>query len=215
MPPACAARSRAPLTALHNRLCPSQLENLGLSPETVAALHAKGIKAMFPIQKSVFEPIAQGRDVTARARTGSGKTMAFALPVVESLLAENKAAGGSRPARGRMPRAIVLAPTRELANQVAREFESACPTLKVVPVYGGVSMGPQCRCGVRRAMPGGSAAAFCAAGPCWLAAAGSCPAQRSRATVPPLAALRHHRLPWRTARSSGLWMCPLVPLACT
>ena len=63
-----------------------QLVNCGLSNITIEALHAKGIQALFPIQKHVYEPAAAGRDLIGRARTGSGKTLAFALPVVEKLL---------------------------------------------------------------------------------------------------------------------------------
>lgn len=66
--------------------CCRQLANCGLSEETVAALHARNIKALFPIQKHVFEPAFAGRDLIGRARTGSGKTLAFALPVIENLL---------------------------------------------------------------------------------------------------------------------------------
>lgn len=63
-----------------------QLANCGLSDETVVALNARGIKALFPIQKHVYEPARAGRDLIGRARTGSGKTLAFALPVLENLL---------------------------------------------------------------------------------------------------------------------------------
>lgn len=64
-----------------------QLANCGLSDVTITALGERGIKALFPIQKHVYEPAAAGRDLIGRARTGSGKTLAFALPVVEKLLA--------------------------------------------------------------------------------------------------------------------------------
>lgn len=63
-----------------------QLVNCGLSDATVANLEQRGIAALFPIQKAVFEPVMAGRDLIGRARTGSGKTLAFALPVVESLV---------------------------------------------------------------------------------------------------------------------------------
>ncbi len=65
---------------------PAQLVNCGLSPATVAKLEEKGITALFPIQKHVFEPVMAGRDLIGRARTGSGKTLAFALPVIENLV---------------------------------------------------------------------------------------------------------------------------------
>lgn len=176
-------------------------------------LEKRGITALFPIQKHVFEPAMAGRDLIGRARTGSGKTLAFALPVIESLikvrlaachtlktavdcfpvaavedrhmfcasptlhlchvacsalgrhcsgsssqsdiglpackrammcrnpqthlfcLQEDQDAGAK--ARGRAPRCIILAPTRELAQQVQREFAEAAPTLSVGVFYGG------------------------------------------------------------------------------
>lgn len=63
-----------------------QLVNCGLSDVTVKALEARGITALFPIQKHVFEPARAGKDLIGRARTGSGKTLAFSLPVIEELL---------------------------------------------------------------------------------------------------------------------------------
>jgi ATP-dependent RNA helicase DDX21 len=116
--------------------------NLGFSAETTQALLNRGITSLFPIQGIVLQPALEGRDLIGRAKTGSGKTLAFALPVVESLLAEDKAAGGKmRP--GRSPRCVVLAPTRELANQVAKEFASVSPRHKVLSVYGGTSINTQ------------------------------------------------------------------------
>uniref|UniRef100_A0A6S8LJW3 RNA helicase n=1 Tax=Dunaliella tertiolecta TaxID=3047 RepID=A0A6S8LJW3_DUNTE len=119
-----------------------KVENLGLSPVTVAALQKRGIQSLFPIQKVVFAPCMEGRDLIGRAKTGSGKTLAFALPIVEGLLEEDLQSG-SKPVRGRPPRAIVLAPTRELANQTANEFKTVCPSLNVVSVYGGTSISMQ------------------------------------------------------------------------
>mmetsp|Transcript_16919 Transcript_16919/g.50518 ORF Transcript_16919/g.50518 Transcript_16919/m.50518 type:complete len:841 (+) Transcript_16919:117-2639(+) len=114
-----------------------KLENCGLSAATVAGLNKRGIHALFPIQKGVFDPVMQGRDIIARARTGSGKTLAFALPVIEALVEENRQLG-RRPAQGRFPRCIVLTPTRELAQQIKREFVESAPTLSVGCFYGGV-----------------------------------------------------------------------------
>ena len=62
-----------------------QIENCGLSEQTVRALHARGVKSLFPIQKHVFDPAMAGRDLIGRAKTGSGKTLAFSLPVIEYL----------------------------------------------------------------------------------------------------------------------------------
>lgn len=123
--------------------------NLGLSEETAAALINRGIQSLFPIQRLVLQPAMEGRDLIGRAKTGSGKTLAFALPVIEGILEEERQASESgrrrRPVAGRAPRCLILAPTRELANQVAKEFESACPSLIVRSFYGGVSIGMQIR----------------------------------------------------------------------
>jgi ATP-dependent RNA helicase RhlE len=87
------------------------------------------------IQALALPPARQGKDVTGTAATGSGKTVAFLLPLIERLLA--------RPARG--TRALVLAPTRELAAQIEEVAQSLIreTPLKVVSIFGGVSQGPQ------------------------------------------------------------------------
>lgn len=109
------------------------------------ALDRKGIQALFPIQKSVFDPAMAGTDLVARARTGSGKTLAFSLPIIEALLKQNIEDGAGRGRRA--PRALILAPTRELAKQVAAEFESATDgqEISVLTVYGGTPIGAQIR----------------------------------------------------------------------
>jgi ATP-dependent RNA helicase DDX21 len=124
-----------------------RLENCGLRPETVAALQARGIHALFPIQKHVFEPSRAGRDLIGRARTGSGKTLAFSLPIIEGILEEKEkhAAEGTQPPNPRAPRCIVLAPTRELAKQVEREMAETAPGLALGCFYGGVDIGGQIR----------------------------------------------------------------------
>lgn len=113
------------------------LVNCGLSDITIQALATRGITALFPIQKHVYEPAAAGRDLIGRARTGSGKTLAFALPVIEKLM--------KRERRTRACGCIVLAPTRELAKQVEREFAATGPSLKTACVYGGVPISNQMR----------------------------------------------------------------------
>lgn len=120
------------------------ISNCGLSQITVDALAARGIKSMFPIQKLVFEPAMAGSDLIVRAKTGSGKTLAFALPVVEKIMARQGEIA-SKSTRGRAPQCLVLAPTRELAKQVEREFSSVCPSLFVGCYYGGSPIGPQLR----------------------------------------------------------------------
>ena len=99
--------------------------------------------ALFPIQARCFALVMEGRDVVGRARTGQGKTLAFVLPILESL-ARSGGAGG-RPASGRPPRVVVLAPTRELAKQVHEDFEKygAVLSLATTCVYGGAPIAGQ------------------------------------------------------------------------
>jgi hypothetical protein len=93
---------------------PNALDNFKLSEGIKSLLRSKGIEALFPIQSACFNHVVGGKDVVGRARTGCGKTLAFVLPIVQSLT--NQASPGVR--HGRLPSVIVLAPTRELAKQV-------------------------------------------------------------------------------------------------
>ncbi|RYV51408.1 DEAD/DEAH box helicase, partial [Pengzhenrongella frigida] len=113
--------------------------DLGVPETLVRSLTESGITSPFPIQAATLPDTLQGRDVLGRGRTGSGKTLAFALPMVARLAAST---GQRRPAR---PRALVLAPTRELANQIAEVIEPLARTqrLSVTTVFGGVSQGRQ------------------------------------------------------------------------
>ena len=109
--------------------------DLGVPADLCARLTAAGITAPFPIQTLVIPDALAGRDVSGRAPTGSGKTLAFGLPLVHRLHAAGR----------RRPTALVLAPTRELAEQIATELR---PFVRarghaVVSVYGGVGYGPQ------------------------------------------------------------------------
>jgi len=113
-----------------------EVGNFGMSDVTVAALRKRGVDKLFPIQQAVLKPALEGLDVVGRARTGTGKTLAFALPVIERLLTQ-----GER--RGRNPKCIVLAPTRELAKQVENEIFITAPTLATTCVYGGTPIGTQ------------------------------------------------------------------------
>ncbi|KAL1518695.1 hypothetical protein AB1Y20_002982 [Prymnesium parvum] len=119
--------------------------NFRLSGGTVEALAARGVVALFPIQAAVFDLIYDGHDVIGRARTGMGKTLAFALPVGERLLEARRreaAAGGG--GAGRAPLALVMTPTRELAQQVAGEVSGLFAGVETLCVYGGAPMGAQC-----------------------------------------------------------------------
>lgn len=111
-------------------------EELGLSKPLLRALSDAGYTAPTEIQSGVIELILEGRDILASAQTGSGKTAAFALPMIQCLeIPMDK------------PRALVLVPTRELALQVATAFRTygKHSGLRVVTLYGGVAMDRQVR----------------------------------------------------------------------
>ena len=113
---------------------------LGLSVPLLRAVAERDYTEPTPIQTSAIPAILRGADVWASAQTGSGKTAAFALPILQRL------ARDARP-RGRFARALVLVPTRELATQVGEAFRRFArflsPPLKTLVVYGGVSINPQ------------------------------------------------------------------------
>ena len=109
--------------------------SLGLSGALLHALAEVGYETPSPIQAATIPPLLQGRDVLGQAQTGTGKTAAFALPILARLNA----------AQGK-PQALVLAPTRELAIQVAEAFQKYAhhlPGFNVLPIYGGQGYGPQ------------------------------------------------------------------------
>ena len=99
-------------------------EDLGLSPETLRAVHERGYKEPTPIQAKAIPAIQMTSDVVGLAQTGTGKTASFTLPMIDAL-------SGGR-AKMRMPRSLVLEPTRELAAQVAekRAFEEKINALR-------------------------------------------------------------------------------------
>lgn len=115
--------------------------DLGISPALLHAVSRCGFLAPSPIQKSAIPPALAGRDVLANAPTGSGKTVAYALPVLQTLKEATQ-----KPAP-RAPSALVLVPTRELAIQVGQTLKQlaqrAPEPIRVNVVYGGVSINPQ------------------------------------------------------------------------
>ena len=115
----------------------TEFSQLGLSPTTLQAVADTGYTTATPIQEQAIPVALAGRDVLGIAQTGTGKTAAFTLPLVDRL--------STGRARARMPRAIVLAPTRELADQVAESFAKYAKGTKLswVLLIGGVSMGDQ------------------------------------------------------------------------
>ena len=110
---------------------------LGVPAPLVATLEADGKTEPFPIQLDTLPDTLAGRDVLGRGKTGSGKTLAFALPMVARL--GTSLAGGKR--RAGRPLGLVLAPTRELATQIAATFEplAAAYGLKTTTIYGGIN----------------------------------------------------------------------------
>ncbi|SDY77948.1 ATP-dependent RNA helicase RhlE [Jannaschia faecimaris] len=112
---------------------------LGLKPRLIEALTEMGIKDPTPIQKQAIPPALDGRDVMGLAQTGTGKTAAFGLPLVQHLLE-----GDVRP-KPRCARALILAPTRELVAQITESLAGYIKGshLKVARVVGGVGINPQ------------------------------------------------------------------------
>jgi ATP-dependent RNA helicase DeaD len=110
---------------------------LGLPPNLCQTLSDLGYEQPSQIQAQAIAPLLQGRDVLGLAQTGTGKTAAFALPIISKINLSNK-----------QPQALVLTPTRELAIQVSEAFQSYAKGLKgfhVLPIYGGQDMGTQLR----------------------------------------------------------------------
>ncbi len=123
----------AEATAKNNKH--SGFEGFGFSDALLRTLTLKGYKDPSPIQKAAFPELMLGRDLVGQAQTGTGKTAAFALPLLERLKKNSK-----------LPQVLVLAPTRELAMQVAdsfRAYGAGQPNLKFLAVYGGADFRSQ------------------------------------------------------------------------
>ena len=122
----------------------TQLENFngfGLATPLLTALSKMGYAKPTPIQTQAIPVLMGGRDLVGIAQTGTGKTAAFALPILHRLLADK------RPAPRGGARALVLSPTRELASQIAQSFRdlSAGSHFKIAVIFGGVPHGAQIR----------------------------------------------------------------------
>ena len=107
--------------------------SLGVPEAIATALSNRGIDEAFPIQVATIPPALAGRDLCGKAPTGSGKTIAFGVPMVARVTR-------SAPKK---PHGLVLAPTRELAIQVAEELENISGDLRILAVYGGAGIEPQ------------------------------------------------------------------------
>ena len=109
--------------------------DLGLSAPVMASVTEVGYESPSPIQAATIPALLEGKDVLGQAQTGTGKTAAFALPILSRLKLDQK-----------KPQALVLAPTRELAIQVAEAFQryaNKIPGFVVLPIYGGQGYAPQ------------------------------------------------------------------------
>ena len=114
---------------------PSGFMRFGLAPEILSALEGLGYREPSPIQEAAIPEVLLGRDLVGQAQTGTGKTAAFALPLLATLDPEE-----------RRPQVLVLAPTRELALQVAAAFKgyaAELPRVRTVAVYGGADFRDQ------------------------------------------------------------------------
>ncbi|MCK2238058.1 MULTISPECIES: DEAD/DEAH box helicase [unclassified Crossiella] len=127
----------------HTTLSPAQpaatFTGLGVPAALAAVLAERGIDTPFPIQTATLPDSLAGRDVLGRGRTGSGKTYAFLLPMLARLAASNT------PRRPGRPRALILAPTRELVGQITESLAPLAKALKLrtMTVFGGVAPRPQ------------------------------------------------------------------------
>jgi ATP-dependent RNA helicase DeaD len=115
---------------------PVRFDDLPLSKEARAGLKALGYELATPVQAATFHPAMTGRDLMVQSKTGTGKTTAFGLPLIERIRVGEELQD---------PQALILCPTRELAFQVAEELaELGDPKgVRVLPIYGGAPMGPQ------------------------------------------------------------------------
>ncbi len=124
-----------------NKLTDTKFSDLGLAPDVLKAIEEVGYDSPSPIQEGMIPYVLDGRDVLGQAQTGTGKTAAFALPILSRIDVKIK-----------KPQVLVLAPTRELAIQVAESFQGYSKYMNgfhVLPIYGGQDYGIQLR-GLKR-----------------------------------------------------------------
>jgi ATP-dependent RNA helicase DeaD len=128
------AESLAGALAPSDYVAEASFDDLGLSEPIRRGIAERGYLRPTPVQAATLRPILEGKDVIVRSKTGTGKTAAFAIPMLERI-----------PAGRRRPSALVMCPTRELALQVAEEISALGKhkDLSVVAIYGGASMGDQ------------------------------------------------------------------------
>ncbi|MBF6605122.1 MAG: DEAD/DEAH box helicase [Chloroflexi bacterium] len=123
-------------------------DHLGLAPEQLRAVSDEGYETPTPVQEQAIPLILQGRDVLAAAQTGTGKTAAFVLPILQILHGRPPTVRPARPTTGGRPiRTLILAPTRELAVQIGEMIRvyGAHRPIRTAAIYGGVGFDPQVR----------------------------------------------------------------------
>jgi len=133
------------MTDLHTDLPLDSFSQLQLAEPLARAVADMGYTAMTPIQAQAIPVVLQGRDVMGAAQTGTGKTAAFSLPLLQRMLRHENSS--TSPARHPV-RALVLLPTRELADQVAQAVKSYAKhtQLRTAVVFGGMDMKPITDC---------------------------------------------------------------------
>ena len=112
-----------------------RFDALGLTEEVQRALKKKNIEESTPVQAGCIPPMREWKDVIAKAPTGTGKTFAFGIPIIEHIEPGSEETG-----------AVILAPTRELAMQITAELRDLCvylPGVRIVCLYGGAPIGKQ------------------------------------------------------------------------
>ncbi|HET7502603.1 MAG TPA: DEAD/DEAH box helicase, partial [Kofleriaceae bacterium] len=132
--PAVAAGELPAAEAVPAEPAPPSFDDMGLHPDVKLALDEMGYFAPTPVQTAVYKPVSEGKDLLVQSRTGTGKTTAFGLPTMSRIIPTHRA-----------PQALILAPTRELALQVARELTQLGKHrgILVEPIYGGAPIGKQ------------------------------------------------------------------------
>lgn len=118
--------------------------DFGIRSEIVEALAAKGIIHPFPIQALTLPVALTRRDIIGQAKTGTGKTLGFGLPVLENVVSPGEEGFDALPSPG-SPQALIILPTRELCKQVAEDLRTAAASLpvRIIDIYGGVAFEPQ------------------------------------------------------------------------
>ncbi len=142
---------RSPCAASHRRGCtlntPTTFRELGILPETAEALEAVGIVTPFPIQEMTLPVALSGTDVIGQAKTGTGKTLGFGLPLLERVtVPADVEAGRAKPEDlTEAPQALIVVPTRELCTQVTNDLLTAgkVRNVRVLAIYGGRAYEPQ------------------------------------------------------------------------